>query len=38
MTRFEPSDHAKLLSQLDKRNDRKIEYWGKGETNENKVN
>lgn len=35
---FTPSDNAKLLSQLDKRNDRKIEYWSKGETNENKVN
>ena len=35
---FTPSAHAKLLSQLDKRNDRKIEYWSKGETNENKVN
>ena len=29
MTQFEPSAHAKLLSQLDKRNDRKIEYWSK---------
>lgn len=38
MTKFEPSDHAKLTAQLDKRNDRKIEYWSKGETNENKVN
>lgn len=38
MTRFEPSSHAKLLSQLDKHSDRKIEYWSKGETNENKVN
>lgn len=28
-TRFEPSEQAKLLSQLDKRNDRKIEYWSK---------
>ena len=29
MTRFTPSTHAKLLSQLDKRSDRKIEYWSK---------
>lgn len=29
MTQFEPSDHAKLLSQLDKHSDRKIEYWSK---------
>ena len=29
MTRFEPSAHAKLLSQLDKCSDRKIEYWSK---------
>ncbi len=28
-TRFTPSEHSKLLSQLDKRNDRKIEYWNK---------
>ena len=38
MTRFEPSDHAKLLDKLDKKDDRRIEYWSKGETNENKVN
>ena len=38
MTRFEPSDHAKLLSQLDNHNGRNVEYWSKGETNENKVN
>ena len=38
MTRFTPSAHAKLTAQLDKRSDRKIEYWSKGETNENKVN
>ncbi len=29
MTQFEPSDHAKLLSQLDKHNDRNLEYWSK---------
>ena len=29
MTRFEPSDHAYLTEQLDKHNDRKIEYWSK---------
>ncbi len=34
-TRFTPSAHAKLLSQLDKRNDRKIEYWSKHEIKTN---
>ena len=29
MTRFTPSEHAKLLSQLDNHSDRKIEYWSK---------
>lgn len=29
MTQFEPSEHAKLLSQLDKHNDRNLEYWSK---------
>lgn len=29
MTKFEPSDHAKLTAQLDKLSDRKIEYWSK---------
>ena len=29
MTRFEPSAHAKLLSQLDKRNGQNVEYWSK---------
>ena len=35
MTQFEPSDHAKLLSQLDKHNGRKIEYWSKHEIKTN---
>ena len=35
MTKFEPSDHAKLLSQLDNNNKQNIEYWNKGENNEN---
>lgn len=26
---FTPSDHAKLLSQFDKHNDRNLEYWSK---------
>ena len=38
MTKFETSAHAKLLSQLDKHNGQNLEYWSKGETNENKVN
>ena len=29
MTQFEPNDHAKLLSQLDKRNNQNLEYWSK---------
>ncbi len=29
MTRFEPSEHAKLLSRLDNRNNRNVEYWSK---------
>ena len=32
---FTTSDHAKMLSQLDKRNDRKIEYWSKNEIKTN---
>lgn len=28
---FEPSAHAKLLSQLDKRNGQNAEYWSKHE-------
>lgn len=28
---FTPNAHAKLLSQLDKHNGRKIEYWSKHE-------
>lgn len=28
-TRFEPSDHAKLLSQLDKHTGQNVEYWSK---------
>lgn len=35
MTQFEPSNHAKLLDKLDKRNDRKIEYWSKHEIKTN---
>lgn len=38
MTQFAPNAHAKLLSQLDKHNKQNLEYWSKGETNENKVN
>ena len=38
MTKFEPSDHAYLAAQLDKHNRQNVEYWSKGETNENKVN
>ena len=29
MTRFTPSEHAKLLSQLDKHNGQNVEYWSK---------
>ena len=29
MTQFEPSTHAKLLSQLDKHNGQNVEYWSK---------
>ena len=31
MTKFEPSYHAKLLSELDKHNKQNIEYWRKNE-------
>lgn len=34
-TRFTPSAHAKLTAQLDKHNDRKIEYWSKNEIKTN---
>ena len=29
ITSFTPSEHAKLLSQLDKRNNQNLEYWSK---------
>ena len=29
MTKFEPSDHAKLLSKLDNHNRQNAEYWSK---------
>ena len=29
MTQFEPSDHAKRLADLDKKDGRRIEYWSK---------
>ena len=29
MTRFEPSDHAKLTAKLDKHNEQNVEYWSK---------
>ena len=29
MTRFEPSDHAKLTAQLDKHSGQNVEYWSK---------
>lgn len=29
MTQFTTSDHAKLLEKLDKKDDRRIEYWSK---------
>ena len=29
MTKFEPSAHADLLSQLDKHNEQTVEYWSK---------
>ena len=29
MTKFEPSAHAKLLSELDKHSGRTVEYWSK---------
>ena len=35
MAKFESSDHAKLLSQLDKNSKQTVEYWNKGENNEN---
>ena len=35
MTRFEPSAHAKLLSQLDQRNGQNVEYWSKNEIKTN---
>ena len=31
MTKFEPSNHAKLLSKLDKHSGQTVEYWGKHE-------
>ena len=34
MTKFEPSAHAKLLSELDKHSGQTVEYWNKGENNE----
>ena len=33
MTKFEPSAHAKLLSQLDKHNGQNVEYWSKNNEN-----
>lgn len=33
MTKFEPSDHAKLLSQLDKYSGQNVEYWSKRNEN-----
>ena len=35
MTKFEPSAHAKLLSQLDKNSKQTVEYWNKGENSGN---
>lgn len=29
MTKFEPSAHAKLLSELDKNSGQTVEYWSK---------
>ncbi len=29
MTKFEPSDHAELLSKLDKHSGQNVEYWSK---------
>ena len=29
MTKFEPSAHAELLSQLDKHSGQNVEYWSK---------
>ena len=31
MTKFEPSEHTKLLSQLDKHSGQTVEYWRKHE-------
>ena len=33
MTKFEVSDHAKLLSQLDNHSGRNVEYWSKRNEN-----
>ena len=35
MTKFEPSEHAELLSQFDNYSGRNVEYWSKGEKDEN---
>lgn len=35
MTRFTPSDHAKIASQLDKHNGQNVEYWSKNEIKTN---
>lgn len=35
MTRFEPSNHAKLAAQLDKHNGQNVEYWSKYEKRQN---
>jgi len=35
MTKFETSEHANLLSELDNHNKQNIEYWSKGENNDN---
>ena len=35
MTHFEPSDHAKRLADLDKKDGRCIEYWSKHEIKTN---
>ena len=33
MTKFEPSEHAKWLSQLDKHSGQTVEYWSKRNEN-----
>ena len=33
MTKFEPSAHAKLLSELDKHSGQTVEYWSKRNEN-----